>query len=117
MAVAWHPDVNQRAYGMDTSPINNVERVEFESGKARTFRKNTAVKKSHSFMLTLKDDGDDSEYKKFLLWWDTTLQGGALSFWFPDLITHDGDTEYRPLEDFSATGQLYKEITMTVEEM
>ena len=87
MAVAWHPDVNKKAYGMDTAPMENVERVEFESGKARTFLKNTAAKKTHSFMLKMDDVGDNSEYKKFVAWWEYTLLGGSLSFYFPDLIT------------------------------
>ena len=117
MAVAWHPDVNQKAYGMDTAPMENVERVEFESGKARTYLKNTAAKKTHSFMLKLEDVGDNSEYKKFVAWWETNLLGGALSFYFPDLITHDSDTEYRPIGTYSATGQKWKEVSITVEEM
>jgi hypothetical protein len=117
MAVAWHPDVNKKAYGMDTAPIENVERVEFESGKARTYLKNTAAKKTHSFMLKLEDVGDNSEYKKFVAWWETNLLGGALSFYFPDLITHDSDTEYRPIGTYSATGQKWKEVSITVEEM
>ena len=117
MAVAWHPDVNQKAYGMDTAPMENVERVEFESGKARTYLKNTAAKKTHSFMLTLEDDGADSEYRKFVTWWETTLLGGSLSFYFPDLITHDSDTEYRPVGTYSANGQKWKEVSITVEEM
>lgn len=117
MAVAWHPDVNKKAYGMDASTIENVERVEFESGKARTFLKNTAAKKTHSFMLKMEDVGDNSEYKTFVTWWETTLLGGALSFVFPDLITHDSDTEYRPIGTYSATGQKWKEVSITVEEM
>ena len=117
MAVAWHPDVNKKAYGMDTAPMENVERVEFESGKARTFLKNTAAKKTHSFMLKMYDVGDNSEYKKFVTWWESTLLSGALSFYFPDLITHDGDTEYRPLGTYSAAGQKWKEVSITVEEM
>ena len=117
MAVAWHPDVNQKAYGMDTAPMENVERVEFESGKARTYLKNTAAKKTHSFMLKLEDDGADSEYRKFVTWWEYTLLGGSLSFYFPNLITHDGYTEYRPIGTYSATGQKWKEVSITVEEM
>lgn len=118
MAVAWPLSVNQKAYGMDTSPGENVERIEFESGKARTFLKNSVGKKVHSFMLTLEDIGDTSEYKDFLEWWSDDLASGSLSFLFPDLVTHDADKEYRSVDgNFSATGQKYKEITLTVEEM
>ena len=118
MAVAWPTGVNQKAYGMDTSPGENVERVEFESGKARTFLKNSVGKKVHSFMLSLEDAGDTSEYKTFLEWWSDDLASGSLSFLFPDLITHDADKEYRSVDgSFSATGQRIKEISLTVEEM
>lgn len=117
MAVAWPIGVNTNAYGMDTAPGDNVVRVEFESGKARTYTKNTIPKKVHSFMLTLKDDGAGSEYRTFLAWWSTTLASGALSFIFPDLVTHSGTKEYRALEQFSVSGQLWKEISLTVEEM
>lgn len=118
MAVAWPLSVNQKAYGMETSPGENVERVEFESGKARTFLKNSVGKKVHSFMLDLEDVGDTSEYKTFLKWWEDDLASGSLSFLFPDLITHDADKEYRSVDGtFSATGQRKKTITFSVEEM
>lgn len=117
MAVNWPAGVNQKAYGMETSPIENVERIEFESGKARTFLKNTAAKKAHTFMLSMEDVGASSEYKLFLAWYENVLLSGALSFYFPDLITHDGDTEYRLLEPFSASGQKRKELSFSVEEM
>lgn len=117
MAVAWPAGVNQDAYGMDTAPIDNTERVEFESGKARTYLKNTAVKKIHSFMLSLNDEGPGSEYKTFVAWWDTVLLGSAMSFYFPDLVTHTGTKEYRMVSMFSATGQRLKEVSLSVEEM
>jgi hypothetical protein len=118
MAVAWPMSVNQKAYGMDTSPGENVERVEFESGKARTFLKNSVSKKVHSFMLDFEDVGDSSEYKDFLTWWNDDLASGSLSFLFPDLINHDADKEYRSVDGtFSATGQRIKTVSLTVEEM
>ena len=118
MAETWPLGVNQKAYGMDTSPGENVERVEFESGKARTFLKNSVGKKVHSFMLDMEDVGAGSEYKTFLEWWSDDLATGSLSFMFPDLINHDADKEYRSIDGtFSATGQKRKTITLTVEEM
>ena len=91
--------------------------VEFESGKARTFQKNSVNKKRHSFMLDLIDDGVDGEYATFVNWWDYNLASGSLSFFFPDLITHSGNTEYRPTGQYSAVGQKHKEVTIEVEEM
>lgn len=117
MATTWPVGVNQKAYGMDTAPGDNVERVEFESGKARTFQKNSINKKRHSFMLNMVDDGIDSEYRTFVNWWDYNLASGSLSFFFPDLITHSGNTEYRPTGQYSVVGQKFKEVTIEVEEM
>lgn len=117
MAVTWPSGVNQKAYGMDTAPGDNTERVEFESGKARTYQKNSVNKKRHSFMLDLIDDGVDGEYATFVNWWDYNLASGSLSFFFPDLITHSGNTEYRPTGQYSAVGQKHKEVTIEVEEM
>jgi hypothetical protein len=117
MAVSWPAGVNTDAYGMESTPIENVERVQFESGKARTYLKNSAQKLAFSFLVSMDDVGPSSEYKQFVEWWDTTLKSGALSFGFPDLITHTGTTEYRPIAVYSATGQKRKEVTLTVEEM
>lgn len=117
MAVSWPAGVNTDAYGMDASPGDNIEFIEFESGKTRTYRKNGAGKKVFSFMLQMVDEGTGSEYHLFLDWWTNTLFDGSLSFYFPDLITHSGLTEYRPRGTFSVTGQRYKELTLEVEEM
>lgn len=117
MAVSWPSGVNQDAYGMDTSGGDNVEYTDFESGKKRTHLLNTTPKKQFSFMLNLNDDGAGSEYKLFVAWWEQTLLSGSLSFLFPDLITHSSNTEYLATEAYSVTGQLNKEVTLTVEEM
>ena len=45
MAVAWHPDVNQKAYGMDTAPMENVERVEFSLVKQEHILRTPPLKK------------------------------------------------------------------------
>lgn len=117
MAVQWHSDVNTNAYGMDTGAKDNIERIEFESGKERTYLKNSAPKKIFSFMLSLKDKGIDSEYKKFWHWWSHVLLSGSLSFYFPDLITHDKLTEYKMTATPGSTGLNPKEVTISVEEI
>lgn len=117
MAVSWPVGVNTDAYGMETDPGNNVIRVEFESGKARTMQRNSVAKKVHSFMLTMEDDGADGEYQTFLTWWEEDLLSGTLSFNFPNLITHSGLKEYRPTGAFSVSGQKWKELSLSVEEM
>lgn len=117
MAVAWASGVNQKAYGMDTGGGDNVSLITFESGKARTHLKNSAPKKVFSFIIRMDDQGEASEFKTFVLWWEQTLKSGALSFLFPNLVTHSGSKEYRPTEAYSATGQRFKEVKFSVEEM
>lgn len=117
MAVSWPVGVNTDAYGMESTPIENVERVQFESGKARTYLKNSAQKLAFSFLVSMDDVGPSSEYKLFVEWWDTTLKSGALSFKFPDLVTHDTLTEYRMTGQYNSSGQKRKEVSFTVEEM
>lgn len=115
--VAWPVGVNTDAYGMEMTPKENVERIEFDSGKARTYLKNTAQKNIFSFMLYLNDEGESSEYKTFVAWWNNTLKSGALPFSFPNLMTHSGTAEYRATTSYNASGQKNKEVSITVEEM
>jgi hypothetical protein len=115
MAVAWPATVNTDAYGLETTPIENVERILFESGKERTYLKNSSGRKRHAFMLSMEDVGDDSEYKTFLDWYNDTLLSGSLTFNFPNLITHTGTKEYKLL-NYTASGQKRKEVTLEVEE-
>jgi len=117
MAVAWSASVNTNAYGLDIGGGDNVERVEFESGKSRTYLKNSVPKKLYSFILSMEDVGSSSEFKAFVTWWENTLLSGSLSFLFPNLITHSGTSEYRPTGTYSANGQKRKEVTISVEEM
>lgn len=116
MAVEWPVGVNADAYGMDTSPIENVERIQFESGKERTYLKNSRGLKQHTFLIDMDDSGASSEYKTFVDWYNDTLLTGALTFNFTDLIELTGTKEYRLL-DFSTTGQKTKEVSITVVEV
>jgi len=115
MAVAWSAEVNTKAYGMDHSPIENVERIQFESGKERDYLKNSRGRKQYTFLIDMEDVGPDSEFKAFLSWYDDDIKSGALTFDFPNLITHSGLKEYRFL-DYGATGQRVKEVSITLEE-
>lgn len=117
MAVNWNNEINTDAYGMDTSANENVIRVEYESGKEKTYLKNSSVKKVFTFMLSMQDKGANSEYKKFWAWYDNVLLSGSLSFMFPDLITHSGLKEYIMTDVPSAKGQNPKEVTIAVKEV
>ena len=115
--VQWADGVNKKAYGMSIGEVDNIIYTEFESGKARTRKKNSIAKSRYSFLLLLDDTGNNSEYKKFLHWWKFTLQSGAQSFLFPNLDGKDEDTEYRVVEPFEAVGQRWKEVSLSVEEV
>lgn len=117
MAVAWSTSVNTDAYGLDIGGGDNVERIEFESGKARTFLKNSAPKKVYAFVLSMDDVGGTSEFKAFVSWWEGALMSGSLSFLFPNLLTHSGNGEYRAVGSYSVAGQKRKEVSLSVEEM
>lgn len=117
MAVSWPSGVNTKAYGMDIGGGENTESVEFESGKSRTYLKNSAPKKVFSFLLYMDDVGSSSEFKTFVAWWEQVLLSGSLSFYFPSLVSLSGLKEYRPTETYSASGQHKKEVSISVEEM
>lgn len=117
MIVNWPDNVNNKAYGLDISENDNIIYTEFESGKVRTRKRNSISKGKYSFLLLLDDRGDESEYKKFLDWWKNELQSGANTFYFLNFDTKDKMTEYRSIEPFSARGQRYKEVSLSVEEV
>lgn len=115
--VAWPQDVNQKAYGMSTEYEDNLVKIQFDSGKERTYLKNSSPKKEFSFNLRFEDSGVNSEYKKFLNWYENVLLSGSQSFEFPNLITHSGTAEYKMTDTPSARGQKYKEVSFSVIEM
>lgn len=115
--ISWSSAVNTKAYGMETDGGDNFETVSFESGKQRLYLKNNTAKKIFTFSLAMDDTGASSEYKTFVEWWENTLLSGTLPFYFPDLITHSGNTEYQATKTYSVTGQKTKIVTLSVEEM
>lgn len=117
MIVEWAENVNDKAYGLQASSINNLIEVKFESGKTRSFNKNSIGKKSFSFSIDMNDEGNDSEYKRFWIWYDTELCGRANTFLFPDLLNRGVDVEYRMTAEPTATGQRVKTVNISVEEV
>lgn len=119
MAQEWDVHVNKRAYGEDGSYAENTERVEFKSGRAVFYRKNSAAKKTHAlnfqFDDVVKKEGR-TEFQWFLFWYEMTIQCGALSFYFPDVTTGDGTREYFITEVPSWNGQAKKEVSLQFEE-
>jgi hypothetical protein len=115
--VIWPDGVNKNAYGLDIASGDNVIRTELDSGKIKTYRRNSEAKKTFSFNLYLDDRGDNSEFKKFDVWFRNSLKDGALSFVFPDLMGSGNDKHYLVTDEYSAVGQRYKEVSLTVVEV
>lgn len=117
MAVEWPLGVNAKAYGMTTGYMDNTETVEMKSGRRVVYLKNSSPRKAFSFKIRMKDNGPGSEYRLFLSWWDNTVKSGAENFLFTNLVTHSGQMEYQFTEPPRATGQKYKEVTISVMEI
>ena len=111
--VAWPTGVNTDAYGMSTGVKENIKMTEFESGKARTFLRNSAPKHTFSFNI---DFWSDEEEKAFWTWYDNVLLAGSKSFSFPDLLEHVGDGEYVMTDTPSISGQMPKTVSISVRE-
>jgi hypothetical protein len=99
--VIWPDGVNKDAYGLDIASGDNVIRTELDSGKIKTYRRNSEAKKTFSFNLYLDDRGDNSEFKKFDVWFRNSLN----------------DKHYLVTDEYSAVGQRYKEVSLTVVEV
>ena len=118
MAVNWPVNVNKKAYGMNSGAKNNLESVDFESGKSRTYLKNSSPKMIFSFNLSFLDDGTSTcEYRLFWSWWQNVLLSGSESFYFENLLTHSGYKEYKMTQVPTSTGQNPKEVSLSVEEV
>jgi len=117
MSVQWPAGVNTKAFGMTTGYVENTETVEMKSGRRVVYLKNSSPRKSFSFRLRMTDDGSGSEYRTFLSWFENTAKSGAENITFPDLVSHSGTKEYQFTEPPQATGQLYKEVTISVMEI
>lgn len=102
------------AYGMETGVKENIKMTEFESGKARTFLRNSAPKHTFSFNI---DFWSDDEERAFWTWYDNVLLSGSESFAFPDLMEHTDDTEYIMTDTPSVSGQMPKTVSISVREV
>ena len=113
----WPYGVSKKIYGVSGAYVENAESADFDSGKKKTFNKNTAVKRSFTVMLTLQDKCSNSEFKRFDSWYASQLCGTAESFEFPDITGSGMNTVYRMTEPPTWTGTTKKEITMEWEEV
>lgn len=127
--VAYSPLCNQKAYNASFSFVDNTQKQEYKAGRAIFYKKNSTPQRKITFSLDFEDstrlDNGITEFKTFLLWYESTLQGSANTFWFPDLIgkksaggSYDVQDykEYRIIEPLQWSGQKTKEVQITVVE-
>ena len=113
MAVSWYKD-SPKFFGLSTSSNENIETVEFESGKKRFFLKNSTNKKAFSFSFLITDSQDE---ESFWSWYENTLLSRTQTVNLTDLVTGSGQTEYRMTEEPSTSdSQFPKEYSVSVEE-
>lgn len=121
MAVDWDSHVNTRFYGQDGTYVENFEEVEYKSGRRTYYLKNSLPAKSIACSLMLSDkrgervDGK-TEFEWFLFWYERVCKSGTETFLLTDLITQDGEREYRLTDVPTWEGQAYKEVSLTLEE-
>ena len=120
MAQNWSSYVNTGLYGASSGYNDNLEKVDFKSGRTVFYKKNSTPKKKFNVSLDVNDsekvDGK-TEFQWFLFWYEQILGGGTEHFYFTDLITHSGTREYFLTSEPSWDGQKTKTIKLEIEEV
>lgn len=121
MAANWSAYVNADFYGQDGNYKDNVEKVEFKSGREIEYLKNSRPKKTHALMLKCKDKGTakidgKTEFEWFLDWFENTAKSGTVPFYMTDIITGSGKKLYK-IALGGWNGQRNKEISLTLTEV
>lgn len=120
MAQNWSAYCNADAYGQDGGYEDSREEVKFKSGRTIFYNKNSRPKKTHALNFRFDDSrktNGRTEFEHFLDWYENTIKSGTIPFYLTDIITGNGSKLYRLKETPSWSGQKYKEITLTLEEV
>lgn len=113
--VQWSQSVNRNFFSVSTKPKENVQRLEYESGRVQTWLKNPGIKKTHTANLLL---WNKTEEAAFWTWYESTLKSGSLSVSLPDMITGTGSKEYIFMEEPSVSEGAYpRTLTLSLEEV
>ena len=121
-AANWPEGVNKKAYGQDSSYAENRVELEYKSGRTCYYRKNSTERQDHTVNMGFDDarpvSGTKTEFRLFLSWFENTIKGGTVPFYFPDVTVRDGHTErlYYMKETPTWSGQRRKEVTFTLRE-
>lgn len=121
MAQNWSTYVNTMFYGQDGSYKDNVEKVEFKSGRTINYLKNSHPKKKHVVNLRVKDKGTiktdgKTEFEWLLYWWENTAKSGTVPIYLTDIITGAGTKTYL-VSITGWRGQRFKEVNLELEEV
>jgi len=120
MAQNWSSYVNKKLYGLGGGYNENIEKVNFKSGRTVFYKKNSLPKKKYSLSLDVNDstktDGK-TEFEWFLYWYEVTLASGTQSFYLEDITTHSGTREYQMTTEPTWSGQKTKTLSLEFEEV
>ncbi|WP_178842698.1 hypothetical protein [uncultured Treponema sp.] len=114
----WPQNVSKKAYELSVTFGKNYTEVSFEAGTKRRILNDLKVRKKYSFKIDMQDDpvNQNTEYKKFMNWFETEIHGGAESFSFIDFENTAYEKEYFFSDSPSVTGQEIKTLSFSVEE-
>jgi len=99
MSVSWSQNVNTKFYNLSYGVNENTESISFESGKKRTFLKNSTPQKKFDFSLSF---WSQTEEQAFWTWYEDVLLSGSECVILTNLLTGTGTKEYR----FTSTPQV-----------
>ena len=111
--VNWSDNVNNNFFGMTVGVKDNVFRQEFESGKVKTYLKNSTPKKTFGLNFMLHSQFEESA---FWNWYTLSLKSGANALRLTNLLTNSGTQVYLMTSTPSVEGQFPKTVTIELEE-
>lgn len=122
MTQSWSKHVNTDFYGQDGGYKDNTEKVEFKSGRTVRYLRNSVPKKTHAVNLRCADKGTKktdgkTEFEWFLDWFENTVKSGTEEFYLKDIVSGSGTKRYILAEAPTWSGQKYKEISLSLEEV
>ena len=113
--VSWSQSVNSDFFSVSTQPKENVQRLEYESGRVQTWLKNPGITKRHKANLLL---WNKTEEAAFWTWYEETLKCGSLSVALPDMVSGAGSKEYIFTGEPSVSEGAYpRTLTLSLEEV
>lgn len=112
--VSWF-SLNQKFHSMTTSAKNNIQTLEFESGKSRDYLLDSTPRKIHSVSFNISSKTEEAI---FWDWYENTLLSRTQTIKLPDFVRGTGTREYKMTAEPQTNDSQYpKEFTTTFEEV